>query len=150
MTTSFKEVTGERDMIGIIVKWIFILFNVFMFLCAINTHYPFFPKKEPDTSTVEGFQLTIDLTLGIGSIIFRDEELMLGLAHNSIHFYDNIVAPYKGMLEQWYVRKKGTKIYCYLIFLTIVCVMNPSSSLAWKLFSDLPKPPNELINYFDI
>ncbi|MDA7455178.1 sugar transferase [Planktomarina temperata] len=87
---------------------------------------------------------------GIGSIIFRDEELMLDLAHNSIHFYDNIVAPYKGMLEQWYVRKKGTKIYCYLIFLTIVCVMNPSSSLAWKLFSDLPKPPNELINYFDI
>ena len=75
---------------------------------------------------------------------------MLDLANDSLDFYDNVIAPYKGALEEWYVTNYGTKVYCQLIFLTVVCVLKPRSSLTWRLFPDLPKPPNELTSYFNI
>ena len=84
---------------------------------------------------------------GIGSVIFRDEELILDYADDGIHFYDNIIAPYKGALEQWYVKNYGAKLYFQLIFLTIVYVINPKSTLVWTLFPNLPEPPNELSAY---
>ena len=85
---------------------------------------------------------------GMGSIVFRNEELMLDDSADSIYFYDSVIAPYKGIIEQWYVKKRGVKIYCQLIYLTVIYVFFPNSLLAWKLFPDLPKPPDELKNYF--
>ena len=38
---------------------------------------------------------------GIGSIIFRNEEEIMHGANASIDFYTNVIAPYKGELEEW-------------------------------------------------
>ncbi len=81
---------------------------------------------------------------GIGSIIFRDEEDMMHSNNNPDKFYDEIVMPYKGSLEHWYVSHQNIASYFSLIFLTIWVVFGFSSALVWKLFKDLPSPPEEL------
>ena len=78
---------------------------------------------------------------GIGSIIFRDEEALLDRADNSIRFYHDFIAPYKGELECWYIQNNSLKIYFILIFLTVHFVIFPKSNLVWRIFPDLPKPP---------
>ena len=81
---------------------------------------------------------------GIGSIIFRDEEDMIYANDDPDKFYDEIVMPYKGSLEDWYVSHQNITSYLSLIGLTIWVMLGFSSSLAWKLFNDLPPPPQEL------
>jgi len=81
---------------------------------------------------------------GIGSIIFRDEEeLMQGHADAS-KFYDDVIAPYKGALEEWYVANQGLWTYAMCILLTAWVVLAPRSQLTWRVFADLPKPPDRL------
>ena len=41
---------------------------------------------------------------GVGSIFFRNEEFMMHDAANADDMYDNIVMPFKGQLEEWYVQ----------------------------------------------
>lgn len=81
---------------------------------------------------------------GIGSIIFRDEEEMLAHNNGSLDFYDNVISPYKGALEVWYVEHKCLQIYFMIIFVTIWVVIYPSSGVVWRLFPDLPAPPDVL------
>jgi hypothetical protein len=52
--------------------------------------------------------------------------------------------PYKGSLEDWYVSHQNIASYFSLIGLTILVVLGFSSGLVWKLFKDLPPPPEEL------
>ena len=81
---------------------------------------------------------------GIGSIIFRDEEDMMYANNNPDKFYNEIVMPYKGSLEDWYVSHQNIASYFSLIILTILVVLGFGSDLVWKLFKDLPPPPEEL------
>ena len=81
---------------------------------------------------------------GIGSIIFRNEEDMMHANNDPDKFYDEIVMPYKGSLEDWYVSHQNIVSYFSLICLTIWVVLGFSSGLVWKLFKDLPPPPEEL------
>ena len=81
---------------------------------------------------------------GIGSIIFRDEENMMHANNDPERFYDEIIMPYKGSLEDWYVSHQNIVTYFSLIGLTIWALLGFSSILAWKLFEDLPSPPEEL------
>ena len=81
---------------------------------------------------------------GIGSIIFRNEEDMMHENNDPDKFYDEIVMPYKGSLEEWYVSNQNMGSYFSLIGLTIWIVLGLSSGLVWKLFKDLPHPPIEL------
>ena len=81
---------------------------------------------------------------GIGSIIFRNEEDMMHTNNDPNEFYDHIVMPYKGTLESWYVSHQNISSYFSLIGLTIWVVLGLSSGLVWKLFKDLPPPPEEL------
>jgi lipopolysaccharide/colanic/teichoic acid biosynthesis glycosyltransferase len=80
---------------------------------------------------------------GIGSIIFRNEEDLLNNASNAHLFYKNVIAPYKGNLERWYVENKNIYIYLLLIFLTVWVVFFPKSKLPWKVLN-LPKPSTKL------
>ncbi len=87
---------------------------------------------------------------GIGSIIFRDEEEIMHGAAASMDFYDNVIAPYKGELEEWFVKRKGIYIYFLAIFTTIWVIFFSSSPIAWKVFKGLPEPPKILklpLNY---
>jgi len=86
---------------------------------------------------------------GIGSIVFRNEENMLDQPGiDRLKFYDEVIAPYKGELEQWYVEHQNLYTYFMLIGLTIWVVLFPKSKIYKKIFPDLPEEPNELKPYF--
>jgi len=80
---------------------------------------------------------------GIGSIIFRDEEEILHRARDPITFYDQVISPYKGTVEQWHIEHQSLKTYFLIILTTVWVVFFPKSRIEWKLF-DLPAPPPEL------
>jgi lipopolysaccharide/colanic/teichoic acid biosynthesis glycosyltransferase len=81
---------------------------------------------------------------GIGSIIFRGEEEILAYHKNNLSFYDNVIAPYKGQLEAWYIENRALYIYFAMILVTVWVVVFPSSRLVWRVFKGLPVPPDEL------
>lgn len=85
---------------------------------------------------------------GIGSIVFRDEENMLDQFDiDRLKFYDDVIAPYKGKLEQWYIKHQNLYTYFMLIGLTVWVVLFPHSDIYKKIFTDLPPVPNDLSNY---
>ena len=82
--------------------------------------------------------------------MFRGEEDMLEVRSGTLDFYDDVIGPYKGEIESWYVENQNIIVYFSLIFITIWVVLNPKSDLIWKVFKDLPIPPNDLkhdLNY---
>ena len=83
---------------------------------------------------------------GIGPIVFRGEEDILEGHSGTLDFYDNVIGPYKGDIEAWYVGKQGLIAYFSLILLTVWVVLFPKSDLVWRLFKDLPSPPDILKN----
>ncbi len=87
---------------------------------------------------------------GVGSIIFRGEEDIMHGANASVDFYDNVIAPYKGALEEWFVSHKSLYIYFMAIFTTVWAVLFPKTKIAWTVFKGLPEPPveiSEALNY---
>ena len=81
---------------------------------------------------------------GIGSIIFRNEEEIMHGVNASVDFYDTVIAPFKGALEEWFISNRGIKIYFLTIFVTAWAVVFPRTRIAWRVFRNLPKPPAEL------
>ena len=84
---------------------------------------------------------------GIGSVIFRNEEEILQTTNDAYHLYDKVIMPFKGELEEWYVKNQNLNIYLALILITVWIVIKPKSKVAWRLFKELPKPPVELNPY---
>lgn len=81
---------------------------------------------------------------GIGSIVFRDEEELMHASKEPERFYDQVIMPYKGQLEEWYVANNGLWTYLVSIFVTAWVVLFPNSQLAWRVFPGLPQPPAAL------
>lgn len=81
---------------------------------------------------------------GIGSILFRDEEEMMHASAEPETFYDTVIMPYKGALEEWYVAHQGLRTYVLTILVTVWVVVFPESSVVWRAFPGLPTPPPEL------
>ncbi|EDM69905.1 probable sugar transferase, WBGY [Roseobacter sp. AzwK-3b] len=81
---------------------------------------------------------------GLGSIVFRGEEDMMHAAKDPNRVYDELIMPYKGLLEEWYVQNQSVFAYLALIALTVWVVARPRSGLVWKVFPDLPSPPEEI------
>jgi lipopolysaccharide/colanic/teichoic acid biosynthesis glycosyltransferase len=81
---------------------------------------------------------------GIGSIVFRGEEHMLDDSDNSEEFYDNVIMPYKGDLEQWYVQNANLSTYFIILFLTVYVIVTSNSSVVWRVFPSIPYPPEKL------
>lgn len=84
---------------------------------------------------------------GIGSIVFRNEEEMMHANNDPDKFYDEIIMPYKGKLEEWYVRNLSIKLYFKLILLTIHVVLFNNVKTVRVLFKKLPEPPSVLIKW---
>lgn len=80
---------------------------------------------------------------GIGSVVFRNEEDILKGEHR-VEYYEQVIAPYKGALEEWFVRRRSMRVYFQLIAITAWVLVVPGSRIVWKVFSDLPSPPAEL------
>ena len=80
---------------------------------------------------------------GIGSVIFRDEELYMSQPGiDAIDFYTKKSAPYKGELELWYLKNKNLWVDFKIILLTAWVIVFPASKLPFKCFKNLPQKPN--------
>lgn len=97
----------------------------------------------PATSKAAIIQVRPGLS-GIGSIVFRDEEELMHASAEPERFYDEVIMPYKGELEEWYVLNQGLRTYLASIFVTAWVVLFPKSNLVWRLFPSLPQPPGSL------
>jgi lipopolysaccharide/colanic/teichoic acid biosynthesis glycosyltransferase len=83
---------------------------------------------------------------GIGSIIFRDEEILLSETKmEPKEFYAKYIAPYKGELELWYQKNLSFWNDIKLIFCTSWVVVFPESQLPYKIFKGLPPKPESLV-----
>lgn len=78
---------------------------------------------------------------GIGSIVFRNEEEIMQAEIETDKFYDQIIMPYKGLLEYWFVRNNSLKIYFILILYTLIVVLINNNFSIFKSFPSLPRPP---------
>jgi lipopolysaccharide/colanic/teichoic acid biosynthesis glycosyltransferase len=81
---------------------------------------------------------------GIGSIVFRDEEELMDGQADAGRYYDEVIAPYKGALEEWYVEHGGLGTYLKVVLATAWVVVRPDSEIVWRIFAGLPKPPEVL------
>ena len=97
----------------------------------------------PELSQAAIMQVRPGLT-GLGSIAFRGEEDMMDASSDPDRYYDDVIMPYKGLLEEWYVANESLSIYIKAIFTTVVVVLSPRSQIFWRIFTDLPTPPDEL------
>jgi lipopolysaccharide/colanic/teichoic acid biosynthesis glycosyltransferase len=77
---------------------------------------------------------------GIGSIVFRDEELII--TQSSLppeECYRQTISPHKGALEVWYQQHQHFYTDFMIMFLTAWYVVFPHSKLVYKIFPSLPK-----------
>ena len=56
-------------------------------------------------------------------------------------FYDDVIMPYKGLLEEWYVAHQGLRTYLLCIFATAWVVVFPGSPIVWRLIWPSPQRP---------
>lgn len=76
---------------------------------------------------------------GIGSIAFRDEEKLISANSDRPHeYYREVIAPYKGALEQWYQSNISFWTDLKIIFITAWVIIFPASNLLHKSFPTLP------------
>lgn len=81
---------------------------------------------------------------GVGSIVFRDEERLLGYTEDPTNYYRVEIAPYKALLEVWFVENRSVWLYLKCIFLTLWVVVHSSSNVASRAFRGLPQPQGQL------
>ena len=80
---------------------------------------------------------------GVGSIIFRDEEIWISKHVGDKHdFYKNSIAPYKTDLELWYLKNKTIYVDFMLIILTAWVIISNNYKIVYSVFSNLPKKPD--------
>ncbi len=82
---------------------------------------------------------------GIGSIVFRDEERLFGVAEDRQKAYAEVIAPYKAALERWYAQHQSFGLDLKLILLTALAVLRPELDAA-RYLDDLPAPAPALID----
>src|SRR5690606_28170457 len=85
---------------------------------------------------------------GIGSLIFRDEELLVTaykeMGKDPAEYYQKYIFPYKGALESWYFYNCSLLVDFQILFLTFWSLINSNSDLIYKLFQNLPSKPESL------
>jgi lipopolysaccharide/colanic/teichoic acid biosynthesis glycosyltransferase len=85
---------------------------------------------------------------GIGSLIFRDEELLVTtyneLGKDPIQYYRTYIYPYKGALENWYYHNCSLTIDFKILFLTFLSLVQKDSQLVYKSLKGLPSKPEVL------
>ena len=121
------------------------LINIFIGNMSVIGYRPFVKKHYDlysDEVKAEINKIVPGLS-GIGSVVFRDEEDILHTVENPNNFHDNIITPYKGRLECWYVNHRNIANYFKLIFATVIVVLNAKSNTWQKWFKEsLPVPEN--------
>jgi len=85
---------------------------------------------------------------GLGSLVFRDEELLVTkykeLGNDPIVYYRTYIFPYKGELEKWYFENSSFSVDFKILFLTFWSILYPKSQLVYRAFKNLPLKPDSL------
>ncbi len=86
---------------------------------------------------------------GIGSLIFRDEELLVSTYKNitnddPLKYYKSYIYPYKGNLELWYLKNRSFINDFKILILTFWSLFFSDSKLVFKMFKTIPTKPNML------
>jgi lipopolysaccharide/colanic/teichoic acid biosynthesis glycosyltransferase len=81
---------------------------------------------------------------GVGSLVFRDEESLMDAAADPDRLYDDVIMPYKGRLEAWYVENATPVVYLKVIVLTALVLLGADRSLVWSALPGLPELPGVL------
>lgn len=102
----------------------------------VKNNFDYYDEKDKETIASVRPGLS-----GIGSIIFRDEETILGKIANREEFYRLSIAPYKAELEKWFVSNYSTRVYLLLIISTIFVVIKPNTKFVFRIFSTVPPIP---------
>lgn len=77
---------------------------------------------------------------GIGSILFRDEELIVSQSNLPPHeCYRQIILPYKGKVEMWYQQHISFLTDFLILFMTGWAIVVPRSNLIYRVFPSLPR-----------
>ena len=80
---------------------------------------------------------------GVGSIVFRDEEELITKVRDNggdtWDFYQNEIYPFKGQLEQWYLKNQSFGLDFKIIIATALVVLFPSLDVVSLFFKQLPK-----------
>lgn len=77
---------------------------------------------------------------GIGSILFRDEELIISQSNLPPHeCYQQIILPYKGAVEVWYQEHFSFYTDFMIILLTAWYIVFPDSNSVYRIFPSLPR-----------
>jgi lipopolysaccharide/colanic/teichoic acid biosynthesis glycosyltransferase len=84
---------------------------------------------------------------GIGSVIFRNEENMMHANADPDRLYDDVIMPYKGKLESWYVMNNSLFNYILLIVLTIYVILARSTRFIFWCYPSLPRPPEVMRSF---
>ena len=100
-------------------------------------------RNYPDTARQKLNTVRPGLT-GVGSIIFRDEELYLTDIDDPIEFYRECIIPYKSEVEIWFVENNSLWLYAKVITITVWVVIFSKSNIADRAFSNLPRKPENL------
>jgi len=127
------------------------LFNIFVGQMSVVGYRPFAEKHYAVYSDkVKQHIGTIRPGLtGIGSVVFRNEEEILHFVSDRDYFHDEVITPFKGKLECWYVKHQTVKNYFLIIFCTALIVLNTKNNLWKKMFKDLPEIPENLRPYLE-
>jgi lipopolysaccharide/colanic/teichoic acid biosynthesis glycosyltransferase len=92
-----------------------------------------------DEMKAKVYQVKPGLT-GIGSIVFRDEELIITRSTLPPHeCYRQVILPYKGAVEVWYQQHISFYTDCMILFLTGWYIVFSKSNLVYKVFPSLPR-----------
>lgn len=94
---------------------------------------------------------------GIGSLIFRDEELLVTTFKNTTNkdpllYYKSHIYPYKGSLELWYFKNRSLFTDFKILFLTFWSLFFTKSNLVFKIIKTIPNKPiilsvNGILNF---
>lgn len=127
------------------------LLNIFLGQMSVIGYRPFATKHwalyKPEVQ--DKMSRIVPGLSGIGSVVFRNEEEILHHVENPENFHDNIITPYKGQLECWYVDHHTLANYFKLIFATVLVVLNSKNRTWKKMFKNLPEIPDNLKSYID-
>jgi lipopolysaccharide/colanic/teichoic acid biosynthesis glycosyltransferase len=85
---------------------------------------------------------------GLGSLIFRDEELLVTKykerGKDPVEYYKTYIYPHKGALEEWYYHNCSGMVDIKILFLTFWSLLSPESQLVYKTLKDIPLKPDSL------
>ena len=85
---------------------------------------------------------------GIGSLVYRDEEALVSAATDAgiapRDYYLHAIYPYKGLLEQWYYRRRGLRTDTLILVGTALSLVDSDTDWAARFFPGLPARPANL------